>query len=192
MKNWIHRWRMSRALDEGTELPASTQRRLRNDAQLRRHHERLTALDRALSSEAKRWRAGAPQAEPIAVVEPRSIRSARSSTSSWSPWGIALVAAAAGLLAIFAWRGRFAQELPADTAQQPVASVESPTSGRGFWSPILHLTDRARAESLGRLEEAADAQLMGEVRNVARDARRLASVLVGRVSFAGVRGDEES
>lgn len=214
MKAWLDRWRISRALDDGTPLPPGTERRLRADPELSAHHERLAALGRELGREARAWRetagagrpelgAGIPPAR-VAPVTPRTpmtlgrrgaVHDAR---SRLRPMLVLLTSAAAVVLALLAVRAlRPDADTSADMQRAAAVAHESgqatarasagSSAGRGPapapWSSLDRLARRTSALSPSALRHSGEQALLQEARNVAHDARQLATHFAASVPF---------
>jgi len=208
MKAWLDRWRISRALDDGTPLPPATERRLRADPELRAHHERLLALGRELGREARAWRETARAERPelgAGIPTARARHDApRSTRSRLRPVLVLVPSAAAAVLALFALRALRPDVDPkADTsAEMERAAAAAHESGhaaalasagtsasRGLpapapWSSLDGLARRTSALSPSALRHSGEQALLQEARNVARDARQLATHFAASVPFA--------
>lgn len=200
MRHWLLRWRIARALDEGRPLQPSDARRVAADPDLRRHHAALRSLEQGLVREARGWRLPASGAERLALPERRpdarpDVRRRRA--QHLAPWWP--VAVAAGLLALFLVlrepAGGEAGAGPEPTvALSPQASDAAPSlavlaTERRPWASLDRLARRTLSvpQAAMRLSDREQA-LVGEAKNVVRDARRLASHLAGHVALVRETG----
>jgi hypothetical protein len=204
MKAWLDRWRISRALDDGTPLSPALERRLRADPELSLHHEKLQALGRALGREARAWRetAGSERPEPRAELPlARAPRvAAPGPRARLRPVLLLVPSAAAAVLALLAVRALRPDADPSADMQRAAAAAHesgqataraSAGSGasRGLpattpWSRLDGLAKRTSALSPSALGKSGEQALLQEARNVARDAAQVATHLAEHVPFA--------
>lgn len=198
MRHWLLRWRIARALDEGRPLGAADARRVAADPELRRHHAALRSLEQGLVREARAWHLPASDTSRLALPErPARTRpvSERARVRRVAPWWP--VAVAAGLAALFLVlrepagggqvdgpeSGAEASVALGATPSDDASASLAPAAERRPWASLDRLARRTLAVPKTMLFSEREEALVGEAKNVVRDARRLASHLAGHVAL---------
>ena len=165
MKPFMHRLRISRALDDSAPLAPGTARELERDPELAAWRERLLSLDERLRREAGARRSrGAKRLTPRVMARVHRERAAADSGTRVEAPSLGWAGAAAALLLLgLVFTVRSTRSAPAPPPEQARVDVAKVTNELlAVWQPVV------------RLPRTADDSLEAEARNLWSDTSRAA------------------